>query len=100
MGAKVFVCMGGTNTKVCKAALLEGRQVVVGTTGRIAHMMSDDNDECIQHLSTTSIKTLALDEADKMLNPEFSRDITEVNKLYIILSKDSQSERKESRRCS
>jgi len=78
MGVTTYTCIGGTNLDDCKDTLLEGRQIVVGTVGRIMNMMKEDEAEGF-YLDPATIKTVALDEADKILTGEFSRDLNEVS---------------------
>ncbi|OXA59492.1 Eukaryotic initiation factor 4A [Folsomia candida] len=74
-----YTCVGGRgDMKKCKKACRAGRQVIIGTLGRTVHMLIGDGDEYGPHLSTDGIKTLALDEADQLLDGTYGRDLTTV----------------------
>jgi len=51
-----------------------GVQVVIGTLGRLCHMIVGDNDGPYLYLS--SLKVLALDEADYLLSGNYGHDMT------------------------
>ncbi len=56
---------GGTNIKTQKAAIHEGVDIVVGTPGRLADLMTDGV------LKTKFLKQVIIDEVDEMLNLGF-----------------------------
>lgn len=66
---KVHACVGGTNVQEDMAILKEGVHVVVGTPGRVYHMISEEI------LNTETIKILVIDEADEMLSRGFKEQI-------------------------
>lgn len=74
MGIKCMSSIGGTRTKFDKEKLSGGGfTIIVGTPGRILHMLRE------KWILTDTIRTFAIDEADKMLmDPSFKPDIREV----------------------
>jgi len=63
--AKVHVCTGGTNIAEDKRQLSEGKNIVVGTPGRVFDMMKRN------FLKSEALKIIVLDEADEMLGRGF-----------------------------
>ncbi|XP_059082038.1 eukaryotic initiation factor 4A-I-like [Tigriopus californicus] len=72
MGAKCHACVGGTSVSQDIRKLEEGQHVVVGTPGRVLHLISE------KYLRTDNIKMLVLDEADEMLSCGFKDQIYDV----------------------
>eukprot|EP01080_Neovahlkampfia_damariscottae_P010345 gene10345-2759_t len=72
LNIKTLLCVGGTNVKDDILALKEGVQIVVGTPGRVIHMISDG---C---MNVNTLKMLAIDEADEMLSIGFKDQIYEI----------------------
>lgn len=71
-----FACIGGRDDfKQCKE-MCSMSQVVIGTVGRTAHMLVGDGDGSF--LGASSLKVLALDEADQMLDGSYGKDLTRV----------------------
>jgi translation initiation factor 4A len=66
---KVHACIGGTNVKEDEAILREGVHIVVGTPGRVYHMIAEE------FLRTNTVKMLVIDEADEMLSRGFKEQI-------------------------
>ena len=62
MNVTSYACIGGTNVRQCIQALKKGKQVVVGTPGRIYDMIQRSA------LSLEALKMFIIDEADDMLN--------------------------------
>jgi len=65
MNVTSYACIGGTNVRQCIQALKKGKQVVVGTPGRIYDMIQRSA------LSLEALKMFIIDEADDMLNRGF-----------------------------
>ena len=77
-------CVGGTLVRDDIRTLREGVQVVVGTPGRVTHMIQSDV------LNLTPVKLFILDEADEMLSRGFKEQIYEIfqhlsNKVQVCL---------------
>jgi superfamily II DNA/RNA helicase len=69
-GFKVNCCYGGHSTKIEKNNLSQPPAVLIGTPGRIAYHLRQEN------FSTEAIHTLVLDEFDKSLEFGFQTDMT------------------------
>lgn len=67
-----MACVGGTSVSEDQQRLKAGVQVVVGTPGRVKHMI-DNKDLSLEHL-----KCFILDEADEMLSRGFQEQIYSV----------------------
>jgi translation initiation factor 4A len=65
-------CIGGTRVSDDIEALRKGPQIIVGTPGRVAHMITEGI------LPTANLKLFCLDEADEMLSRGFSEQIYEI----------------------
>jgi translation initiation factor 4A len=78
---KVRCCVGGKSVRGDISALKAGVHIVVGTPGRMYHMLEKG------FLNTDSIKLIVLDEADKMLELGFKE---QVNDIFQFLKKDIQ----------
>lgn len=65
MNIKIHACVGGTNVSDDIQILQEGAHIVVGTPGRITHMIEQE------YLDPTNLKMLVIDEADEMLSQGF-----------------------------
>ncbi|GMR48089.1 hypothetical protein PMAYCL1PPCAC_18284, partial [Pristionchus mayeri] len=72
-GTRVAVFTGGTSVLEDKEKLRKGIHIVVGTTGRLCQLVSENV------LSLSSLSLFVLDEADKMMSSAFEKD---VNFLY------------------
>ena len=69
---KILTLCGGTPMKAQTNSLLHGANIIVATPGRIlAHLKSSN-------LQLNHLKTLVLDEADKMLDMGFLEDIQKI----------------------
>jgi len=66
---RVHKCVGGTRVRDDIIALTEGRQIVVGTPGRVSDMISRGA------LSAKVLEMLVLDEADEMMSIGFKEQI-------------------------
>lgn len=66
------VLVGGSGVRDDIRALRQGVQIVVGTPGRVAHMIADG------HLRTDDTKLFVLDEADEMLQVGFEDQVRDV----------------------
>ena len=62
MNVKCHVCIGGTNARRDIRELAKGVHVVVGTPGRVLHLLK------LGALKPVNIKILCIDEADEMLS--------------------------------
>ncbi len=69
---KVVPLYGGQDMGLQKTALRNGSHVLVGTPGRIQDHLRRET------ISLESVRTLVLDEADRMLDMGFLGDITEI----------------------
>lgn len=71
---KVSVCLlaGGSSVQTDRELLAKNPQVVVGTPGRINHMMEKG------YLNTSNIKIFVLDEADEMLKAGFEEQVKSI----------------------
>merc|ERR1719499_853043 len=69
---RVHKCVGGTRVRDDIIALTEGRQIVVGTPGRVSDMISRGA------LSTKVLEMLVLDEADEMMSIGFKEQIYDI----------------------
>ncbi|AZI31898.1 DEAD/DEAH box helicase [Kaistella carnis] len=67
---KVSVCYGGHDKKIEGNNLIEAPALLIGTPGRIAYHLKNDN------FDATTIKTLVLDEFDKSLEFGFHDDMS------------------------
>lgn len=67
---KVSVCYGGHDKKIEVNNLIEAPALLIGTPGRIAYHLKNDN------FDATTIKTLVLDEFDKSLEFGFHEDMS------------------------
>jgi len=72
LGVRAHLCVGGTDTQRDARELRAGQQVVVGTPGRIAHLIRKGS------LKTDDIQVFVLDEADEMLSEGFKGQIYEI----------------------
>jgi len=72
---KVVTVYGGVPSRAQIASLENGAHIVVGTPGRVMDLMERG------HLSLAAVRTLVLDEADRMLDMGFFDDIAQVAKL-------------------
>jgi translation initiation factor 4A len=71
-GLTLRCCVGGTAVKEDVFYLTQGIHVVVGTPGRIKHMISSGV------LALSHLKTFILDEADEMLSRGFKEQIYDI----------------------
>ena len=81
-GYKVTCCYGGHSVKVERNTLVEAPAVLIGTPGRIAFHLREQN------FDESTITTLVLDEFDKSLEFGFTQDMS-----YIIRSMRSLTQR-------
>jgi len=65
-------CVGGTLVRDDVRVLRDGVHIIVGTPGRVTHMIQSDV------LNLTSVKMFILDEADEMLSRGFKEQIYEI----------------------
>ncbi|CAI9093538.1 OLC1v1029050C1 [Oldenlandia corymbosa var. corymbosa] len=72
LGFKVHACVGGTSTREDDRILAAGVHVVVGTPGRVFHMLQKKS------LRADYLKMFVLDEADEMLSKGFKDQIYEI----------------------
>jgi len=72
LGVVVHASIGGTRVQDDEYALSKGVQVVVGTPGRVYHMI------CNGALLPATIKSFILDEADEMLSMGFKEQIYDI----------------------
>ena len=80
-GFKVNCCYGGHDTKIEKNNLSQPPAVLIGTPGRLAYHIRNEN------FNTSSIKTLVLDEFDKALEFGFQDDMAFIIKHLPNLNK-------------
>lgn len=66
------VCIGGTNAREDMNRVSKGAHVVVGTPGRVLHLLKAGA------LKTDSLRLFVLDEADEMLSKGFQDEIREI----------------------
>lgn len=71
-GISIHACIGGRSARDDAKKLREGVHVVVGTPGRISHMMRNG---CLR---TNSLRLFILDEADELLGQGFQEQIKEM----------------------
>ncbi len=69
---KILAICGGTSEYYQQRSLNHGAHIVVGTPGRIQKLIK------LKALSLKNIKTLVLDEADRMLEMGFNEDIINI----------------------
>jgi len=69
---KILTLCGGSPIRPQLASLTHGAHIVVGTPGRILDHLSRDS------LALNALKTLVLDEADRMLDMGFEEDIAAI----------------------
>lgn len=69
---KILTLVGGEAVYPQKVALEKGVHIIVGTPGRIMDMITKE------HLNLANVKTLVLDEADRMLDMGFHDDIAAI----------------------
>jgi translation initiation factor 4A len=75
MSVKVHACVGGTAVREDIQMLLGGVHIVVGTPGRVHHMVQEGK------LSLSAIRVFCLDEADEMLSKGFKDQIYDIFKF-------------------
>ncbi|QGM47484.1 DEAD/DEAH box helicase [Methylocystis heyeri] len=68
-GARIIACVGGMNPHLERRQLAEGGHIVVGTPGRLRDHIERGG------LNAASLKVVALDEADEMLDMGFREDL-------------------------
>jgi len=76
-----YACIGGTNVRQCMQSLRKGKQVVVGTPGRIYDMINRNA------LSVADLQTVVIDEADDMLNRGF---LDQIKSLFSYIAPEVQ----------
>lgn len=72
MNIDVLTISGGSDVRSTAEALRRSPEIVVGTPGRIAHMINDG------HLACEHIDLIVIDEADELLNEGFKDKILEL----------------------
>lgn len=72
MGINVCLLAGGTSVMADKKALQSNPHIVVGTPGRLNHMLEEG------YLRTDDIRIFILDEADEMLKAGFAVKVREI----------------------
>ncbi len=82
LGIKSTVIFGGVKPRPQIQQLKKGMDVIIATPGRFLDLMGDD------HIKFTQLETFVLDEADRMLDMGFIRD---VNKIIAKLPKKRQT---------
>lgn len=70
----IALCVGGTNIGVFKKKAKKS-QLIIGTIGRIFHMMEDNV------FTINDLKQLTLDEADNLLDKKFNNKVYELIKM-------------------
>lgn len=74
-GLKVQIAVGGNSKRqMLMKTLREGCHLLVGTPGRLQDLLSDDR----SGIRAPNLTTLVLDEADRLLDDGFSRDIENI----------------------
>ena len=68
-GVRVLLVTGGKSSRDQRDALQAGAHVVVGTPGRVLHQLE------LRRLKTSSLRTVVLDEADRMLDMGFEDEV-------------------------
>jgi len=68
----ILLVVGGSNIKEAKEKLKSGVHIIIGTPGRLLHMMND------KFLETKYIKLLIIDEADELLSIGFEQQIQDI----------------------
>lgn len=66
---RVVTACGGRPVHAQRKALAHGAHVVVGTPGRVAHLLRSE------HLDLSQLRVLVLDEADRMLDMGFAEEV-------------------------
>jgi len=69
MGIYTALCVGGMSISFQKRALYKNPQIIIGTPGRLKDLFSQ------RSLNLKNVGTLVLDEADRMLDMGFLKDI-------------------------
>ena len=67
-----ILMVGGINIEESKKKLRTGVQAIIGTPGRILHMLKD------RYFNTNNIKLLVIDEADELLSIGFEEQIKNI----------------------
>ena len=78
---EILLLIGGSNINEAKTQLKKGVQIVIGTPGRLLHMLNDN------YLDPKTIRLLVIDEADELLSIGFEEQIQSI--MYK-LSKETQ----------
>lgn len=74
-GLKVQMAVGGNSKRfMLQQTLREGCHILVGTPGRLQDLLSDD----YSGIRAPKLTTLVLDEADRLLDDGFSKDIERI----------------------
>jgi ATP-dependent RNA helicase MSS116 len=77
-GLKVQIAVGGNSKRqMLQKTLREGCHLLVGTPGRLQDLLSDE----YSGIRAPNLSTLVLDEADRLLDDGFSRDIEAIIQL-------------------
>lgn len=75
MNVKVHCCIGGSSVRSDEDVLRKGVHIVVGTPGRVYHMIKD------KLIRLDRMKLLIIDEADAMLEKGFKEQLYEIFNL-------------------
>lgn len=75
MNVSSYACIGGTNIKLCIKEIKAGKQIILGTPGRINDMLQK------KILNLKELKLLIIDEADDMLDRGFLDQIKGIFKF-------------------
>lgn len=70
---------GGRSVGEDVKVIRKGVHIVVGTTGRVCQLVNEDI------LPTTHVRLFVLDEADKLMEEDFQKDIKLVFRLFGII---------------
>lgn len=77
-GLKVQMAVGGNSRRIMlQQTLREGCHILVGTPGRLQDLLSDEYSD----IRAPKLTTLVLDEADRLLDDGFSREIESIIEL-------------------
>lgn len=80
LGISCITCIGGRQAYKDVNKLEQGVQVVVGTPGRILHLIDD------KALIMDKIKIFCLDEADEMLDSTFKNQVMDSKFSLLLLT--------------
>jgi translation initiation factor 4A len=87
MNISVYLCIGGRSVDEDKRNLQKGPQIVIGTPGRVLHLISSNSLRKSKTsvafcnfliLATSAIKIFVIDEADELLSSGFKEQIHDI----------------------